>query len=75
MFLLDDMVTNPSIGKDADDFGGHSVRRGCCTSMARAGLSESQMMQITGHRSSAKLRGYIQDAGMFSVNVSAAIGL
>jgi hypothetical protein len=38
-------------------------------------LSEAQMMQITGHRSSAQLRGYIQDAGLFTVNVSSAIGL
>jgi hypothetical protein len=63
------------IGKLADDFGGHSLRRGGCTSMARAGLSEAQMMRITGHRSSAQLRGYIEDAELFSVNVSAAIGL
>ena len=64
-----------SIGKDGRDFGGHSLRRGCCTSMARAGLSEAQMMRVTGHRSSAQLRGYIQDAEPFAVNVSAAIGL
>ncbi len=63
------------IGEEASDFGGHSLRRGCCTAMARAGLSEAQMMQITGHRSSTQLRGYIQDAELFSVNVSAAIGL
>lgn len=63
------------IGKEASEFGGHSLRRGCCTSMARAGLSEAQMMRVTGHRSSAQLRGYIQDAELFSVNVSAAIGL
>ena len=64
-----------SIGKDGRDFGGHSLRRGCCTAMARAGLSEAQMMRVTGHRSSAQLRGYIADADLFAVNVSAAIGL
>ena len=60
------------IGKDASSFGAHSLRRGCCTAMARAGLSEAQMMQITGHRSSAQLRGYIEDAELFAVNVSSA---
>jgi integrase len=64
------------IGKSASDFGGHSLRRGGCTALARAGVGDVQIMLVSGHRSSEQLRRCIQDdAGLFPMNVSIAMGL
>lgn len=63
------------IGKDAKLFGGHSLRRGFCTAAAKAGATEVQIMAVTGHKSSAMVREYIEDAGLFETNTTALLGL
>jgi len=47
------------------DFAGHSLRSGFVTTAARQGATESAMMSVTGHKSQAILRGYIQRANVF----------
>ncbi len=53
------------VGLDADDFAGHSLRRGLVTSAARAGASDATIMRTTGHKSRAMLDRYRQAAALF----------
>lgn len=57
------------------DIAGHSLRAGLVTAAAQAGKSEHVIMQQTGHRSTATLRGYIRRATLFEDNAAAGIGL
>lgn len=57
------------------DIAGHSLRAGLVTAAAQAGKSEHVIMQQTGHRDVATLRGYIRRATLFDDNAAAGIGL
>ena len=56
------------IGLDADRYGGHSLRAGCVTAAAAAGVSDVVIMQRTGHRSVQTLAKYVRPAGLFAVD-------
>ena len=63
------------IGKKPADFEGHSLRRGFASEAARNGATESAIMRTTGHKSSAMVREYIEEATLFENNASALLGL
>jgi integrase len=64
------------IGKDARLYSGHSLRRGMITGLAKAGCNELQIMARSGHRSSAMVSEYVEEAGLFhGDNVTALLGL
>ncbi len=50
-------------GLDPARFSGHSLRSGYITQAERANVPEWKIQQVTGHKSTQTLRGYIQDAG------------
>lgn len=50
------------LGKNAEKFAGHSLRRGFVTSSARAGASDREIMKQTRHRSRAMIDRYMQAA-------------
>ena len=62
-------------GLDEDRFAGHSLRAGFVTSAARAGKSERTIMAMSGHRSTAILRRYVRDVGVFDDNAGDGLGL
>jgi site-specific recombinase XerD len=64
-----------SVGLDADELSGHSLRSGMCTTAARNGASERSIMKQSGHHSTAMVRRYIHDAELFSDNAGAKLGL
>jgi len=47
------------------DFAAHSLRAGFVTSGAERGIAEASLQNVTRHRSSAILRGYIRRATLF----------
>jgi hypothetical protein len=47
------------------DFAGHSLRAGFVTAAAQKKVSEVNIMRVTGHRSTAVLRGYVRRATPF----------
>ena len=51
-------------GIDPRQFAGHSLRSGFITTAASAGVESRDIMAVTGHKSEAVMRGYIQDAGL-----------
>ena len=51
------------IGIPPGQFAGHSLRSGFITEAARRDVPEYAIMAVSGHRSSAIMRGYIHDAG------------
>jgi site-specific recombinase XerD len=53
-------------GLDPKEFAGHSLRSGLATSLASVGVDDRRIQEITGHRSIAVLRGYIQSGAIFS---------
>jgi site-specific recombinase XerD len=64
-----------SVGLDATEFAGHSLRSGLATSAAMAGASERSIMKQTGHRSEKMVRRYIKDGSLFRENPVALVGL
>jgi integrase len=64
-----------ALGKDADDFSGHSLRRGFVTEAAKAGAGLHVIAQQTGHKSMKVLEGYIQDETIFEGNAVHDLGL
>jgi len=63
------------VGIDARQLAGHSLRSGFITTAATAGVESRDIMAVTGHKSEAVMRGYIQDAGLGAKRaVSAAFG-
>ena len=54
---------------------GHSLRSGMATSAARAGATEAQIMNQTGHKSLPVLRRYIRRGSLFHDNAAAKLGL
>lgn len=63
------------VGMDGDLFSGHSLRAGLVTAAAEAGVSETTIMDTTGHKSSAMVRRYVRRANLFKANAAAAVGL
>lgn len=63
------------LGHPAGDFAGHSLRRGHATTAARNGASERTIMTTTGHTSVETVRGYIDDAQLFTDPSSSYLGL
>ncbi len=49
-------------GRDARNYGGHSLRAGYVTAAALAGMPLHEIKNITGHKSSEVLAGYIRCA-------------
>jgi len=47
------------------DFAGHGLRAGFVTAAAQKKVPEVDIMRVTGHRSSAVLRGYVRRATLF----------
>jgi integrase len=64
-----------ALGYPISDFAGHSLRRGHATTAARNGASERTIMRTTGHTSTQTVRGYIDDAELFTDPASSYLGL
>jgi integrase len=64
-----------AIGRDAAAYGGHSLRAGFATAAAGAGVHERDIMRQTRHHSTAMVRRYIRDGGLFCANAAGALGL
>jgi len=54
------------LGLDAEDFAGHSLRRGYLTSTYAHGASERAIMRQSRHKSVIIARGYMADATLWS---------
>ncbi len=63
------------IGKNPDDFAGHSTRRGFSTEASRNGAPERTIATTTGHTTTKGLRPYIADAETFTDPPSRYLGL
>ena len=63
------------LGYPVEDFAGHSLRRGLATTAARNGATERTIMRTTGHTSTTTVRGYIEDAELFTNPASKYLGL
>ena len=55
-----------AIGLDPALYGAHSLRAGCVTAAAEAGVPESLIMQRTGHKSIAMVAKYVRPAQIWS---------
>lgn len=64
-----------SLGLDARRFGGHSLRAGFATSAAASGVAESEIADVTGHRSVAVLRSYVRRGLLATTDISRRVGL
>ena len=64
-----------ALGYPVEDFAGHSLRRGLATTAARNGATERTIMRTTGHTSITTVRGYIEDAELFTNPASKYLGL
>jgi integrase len=53
------------IGLDAKRYGAHSMRAGCITTAAEGHRSDSEIMALSGHKSSTVMRSYIRRAHIF----------
>lgn len=62
-------------GLDPTLVAGHSLRSGMATSAARAGATEHEIMQQTGHKSLTVLRRYIRRGTLFNNNAASKLGL
>jgi len=63
------------IGKDPDDYAGHSLRSGHVTSATQHGAGEYEIMNQTGHRRVETLRVYRREGLLFKNNSSGMLGL
>ena len=64
-----------AIGRDENDFAGHSLRAGFATEAARAGAQELDIMRTTGHKSLPMLRRYIREGNLWRGNAASKLGL
>jgi len=55
-------------GLDVKLYGAHSLRAGCITAAAEAGVPESIIMQRSGHKSIAMVARYVRPASIWSVD-------
>jgi integrase len=72
------IIVKPTLwasGLDPKLVAGHSLRSGMATSAARAGVTEAQIMNQTGHKSLPVLRRYIRRGSLFTDNAAAKLGL
>ena len=60
------------VGLDVDDFAGHSLRAGFVTTAAEDDVSETRIMDVTRHRDSRTVRGYIRRANLFKGHAGAS---
>jgi site-specific recombinase XerD len=63
------------IGLDADDFAGHSLRRGLATTAARGGASDRTIMASTRHAKVDSLTPYVEEGRAFHDTASRYLGL
>jgi len=63
------------VGLPFESFGAHSLRSGFCSSAAKAGKSEHQIMKQTRHKQSSSLQRYIKLGTIFEDNAASGIGL
>lgn len=56
------------LGLDVKRYGGHSLRAGCVTAAAMAGVADIVIMQRTGHRSVQTLARYVRPTKLFGVD-------
>lgn len=63
------------VGLDPDKYGAHSLRSGFCSTAARAGKTEHQIMRQTRHRKVDSLNRYIKQGTLFEDNPASGIGL
>lgn len=59
-------------GYDPGLFGGHSLRAGFITSGARAGASIFKLKEVSRHKSTDVLAGYVRDAQIFERHAGGA---
>lgn len=59
------------IGLDAKKYSSHSLRVTCVTTAYDSGAQESQIMKVTGHKSSQMVRRYHRDASPHAYNIHA----
>ncbi len=62
-----------TIGLDAANYSGHSLRAGLATSAAMAGISTLAIRQQTGHRSDATLAKYVRSGELFVNNAAGSL--
>lgn len=62
-------------GLSAASYGAHSLRSGFCSTAAKAGKSEHQIMRQTRHKQSSSLQRYIKHGTIFEDNAASGIGL
>jgi site-specific recombinase XerD len=67
--------TAAASGLDPAAYAGHSLRAGLITSAAEAGAHERDIMRHSRHKSVPVMRRYIRDAGLFTDNAAATVGL
>ncbi|MEA3318424.1 MAG: site-specific integrase [Bacillota bacterium] len=63
------------VGLNPERYGAHSLRSGFCSTAAKAGKAEHQIMKQTRHKRSDSLQRYIKKANLFDDNASSGIGL
>lgn len=63
------------VGLDPNLYGAHSLRSGFCSTAAKAGKAEHQIMKQTRHKRSDSLQRYIKKASLFDDNAASGIGL
>lgn len=63
------------VGLDSEMYGAHSLRSGFCSTAAKAGKAEHQIMKQTRHKRSDSLQRYIRKANLFEDNAASGIGL
>jgi site-specific recombinase XerD len=63
------------VGLDPDRYGAHSLRSGFCSTAAKAGKPEHQIMKQTRHKRSDSLHRYIKKVNLFDDNAASGIGL
>ena len=56
------------LGMNADDFAGHSLRRGFATSAAQHDLDALSIMRQTRHKSEKMVHRYIEQGNLFKEN-------
>jgi hypothetical protein len=62
-----------AIGLDTSKFGSHSMRSGWISTAARNGASVWKMKEISRHKSTGVLAGYVPDAELFQQHASAGM--
>lgn len=61
--------------EEAEEFSGHSLRRGFVSQGVLNGATERGLMKTTRHRSVEVFRGYVKDFGVWADNESGSLGL